>query len=159
LRNFASPGELARFLELQMLAIQRTEHIALEAAGRAVASDAKAIIGHYQTSDTGPFGPWPPLSGSTLKQKSRRGFSPPDNPLLRTGALRDAIEHHVEGHTAHIGVPNGPVGDIAFYQEMGTNIIPPRSFLGVALYRKADHVADLIGKAVTSVLMGTFRAI
>lgn len=159
MKDFASPGELARFLELKMLEVQRAEHKALEDAGRKVASDAKAIIGHYQTGNTGPFKPWAPLADSTVSAKERLGYAPPDNPLLRTGELRDAIEYHVEGHTAHIGVPDGPVGDIALYQEMGTRNIPPRSFLGVSLYRNAHNAADMIGKAVASVLMGSFGSI
>jgi hypothetical protein len=154
MRAFASPGDFARFLEQKMLAIAGAEHAALERAASKVESEAKAIIGHYQTANTGPFKPWGQLKEGTITAKERKGFAPPDNPLLRSGALRDAIQHHVDGHTAHIGVPAGPVGDIALYQEMGTRNIPPRSFLGVALYRNADHAGDLIAKAVAAVLMG-----
>ena len=65
----------------------------LKQIGREVTKAARDKIGNYQTGfDPGdgndPFPDWAPLKPSTLDEKERLGYSPPDNPLLREGTLR-----------------------------------------------------------------------
>lgn len=129
-------------------------HTALEHAARIVEREAKAEVGTYQDA-AGPFAAWAPLAEATQADRVAKGFSPND-PLLRTGALRDSIGHKVEGHEAVVGSPL----DIAVYQELGTNgggwggPIPPRSFLGGAAVRKAPEVAHVIGHGLVQALVG-----
>jgi hypothetical protein len=122
------------------------EERTLRISGARLARISRSYIGHYQNF-SGPFGAWAPLSVNTLlggvsptgyhyRGKIELGFSPPDNPLLRTGALRDSIDFTVEHRAAIIGSPD----PVARYQEFGTQntprhiAIPPRPFIGPAVY-------------------------
>jgi hypothetical protein len=55
--------------------------------------------------------------------------------------LRDSITHEVHGLEAVIGSEL----KIALYQEVGTEKIPPRSFLGSALASEQHKIVRLIG--------------
>lgn len=92
---------------------------------------AKAAIGTYSFN-------WPPLAPSTLARKAA------DTPLLETGELRDSIQHHVDGHVAHIGTNDGR----AVFHELGTVRIPPRSFLVQAAIHKETEVHRIIEREV-----------
>jgi len=121
----------------------------MEKACVIVETEAKRVIGTYDYD-------WAPLAESTREQRVKLGFSE-DEPLLRTGALRDSIEHRVE--TEHIGLEVvGLVGtdnEIAKYQELGTRTIPPRSFLGEAAMHKEEEIHELFGSAMhAQVLLG-----
>lgn len=107
--------------------------------GKIVQEEAKHMIGRYQTG-LAPLKDWPKLSPDTLADKEAQGYSPPDNPLLRTGEMRDSIEFEASGFEAIIGSKD----IVALFQELGTVNIPPRSFLGGALVRKADEIAGII---------------
>lgn len=131
-----------------IVALERCEHHAMEQAAQVVEVRAKAIIGHYQT-DTGIFPPWAQLADSTMADRARLGF-PENEPLLRTGEMRDSIEHVAERHEAAIGSNL----DIAEYQELGTSRIPPRSFLGVAAHQTGERVAEIVGSGVFRALVG-----
>jgi len=121
----------------------------LERAARVVEAEAKSEIGHYQTA-AGPFVAWAPLAPITVDQKERLGYAPPDNPLLRSGAMRASIEHTVTQGMAVVG----STSDIAVYQELGTKTVPSRSFLGAAAARKSEEVAEILGAFVTKALIG-----
>lgn len=108
---------------------------ALDHAGQIVEDKAKALIGTY---DADPR--WPELADATKEDRARQGFS--DNePLLRTGEMRDSIHHTVIGNTGHIGSDN----DKAVWQELGTKSIPPRSFLKSAVISEAPAIEHAIG--------------
>ncbi len=141
--------DIAAEFEVMSLAIVEEQQESLEKSAKVVEDRAKEIIGHYQ-ADTGPFDQWRPLAADTLAEKERLGYAPPDNPLLRTGEMRDSIEHTVEARRALVGSNN----DIAVYQELGTHgpnpgpdgyHVPPRSFLGAAAFQKEAEVAELLG--------------
>lgn len=151
----------------------------LEKAAKIVEKQAKKNIGYYQ-SDIAPFADWAPLAESTLyggvNEKGQRfpgkvqlGYSPPDNPLLREGTLRDNITHDVEADIyksrALIGVKSKVVqpvyshdpvdiGDVAMWQEFGTEKIPPRSFLGAAAVQKETEIVDILAEGATAALFG-----
>ena len=131
--------------------------IALERAAVIVEGEAKREIGHYQQS-AGQFPAWPKLKPTTLAEKTRKGFSPPDNPLLRKGDMRDGIGHHVRagplGGEAEIG-SNDPV---MIYQNEGTDDghVPARDVFGHAGTRKEEEVVGLLGEAV-AVAIGATR--
>ena len=80
------------------------------------------------------------------------GFHP-NEPLLRTGELRDSISTTApvdEGRAVcgYVGSKN----PIAKYQELGTPRIPPRPFLGGAVFAKEKEILDAIGGHFFSVV-------
>lgn len=176
LKEFSSVGALAEYLESRMSAVEAALREGVRQGGELIQHEAKSEIGHYQAA-AGPFPEWAPLAEATLDGyttangrhfpgKVDFGFSPPDNPLLRTGELRDAIgmvhddRHAVVGvpdRTVGTGTPEDPirnVGDVAFWHEFGTDKMPPRSFLGRAAFLKGKEAAHLIGRALIVSLFG-----
>ncbi len=116
-------------------------HLALEACAAEVEKTAKSEIGVYQPA-VGDFPEWPDLAEATVEDRIAQGYSP-DEPLLREGDLRDSIEHEV-------GILEAVIGSkslIAMWQELGTEHIPPRPFLGPALVRNEETVRALLGFA------------
>lgn len=134
----------AEFFRQISIALPGGEAATLEEAARKVEEEAKRVIGTYD------YG-WPQLQLSTQMQREQQGFDPND-PLLRTGELRDSIQHYVdeESRTAYVG-SNNP---IAKWQELGTSTIPPRSFLAAAAAVKGKEIAELTGKAYFQILSG-----
>lgn len=116
----------------------------LNDAGRRIAAQARGYIGEYQNGQVGPFGSWPPLAPSTVEEKTRLGYGPPDNPLLREGDMRASIGYSVRLN--HVDV--GATSPIAPYQEFGTRTIPPRSFIGRAMAASGRTEARRIGAQV-----------
>lgn len=99
---------------------------------------------------------WPDLAPDTQQQRVRLGFAA-DEPLLRTGALRDAytIWSDVGTHEVIIGVP--PESDqaaVAEAQEFGTDTIPPRPVLGPVVMEKGHLLPDGIGRVVERAIKG-----
>lgn len=152
-----SCGEYAAFLmasagRLNAVMTEVTELVIVSAVDR-----ARESIGKYQPG-------WERLSGATLEGfhhvngkwipgKIELGYSPPDNPLLRRGDLRDSIEGEVDG-------PMGVVGStskVALYQEMGTPgaeyPIPPRPFLAKALLDTLPEAKALLEEAAVALLV------
>lgn len=118
----------------------------LEASFRVIVKEieetAKEEIGVYQPA-YGPFDAWAPLAESTKADRVRRGYAE-DDPLLRTGKLRDSIESEVVRLAAIIGTKS----DIGLWQEVGTSHIPPRPFIGPAYVRKIDPLMESVGKTI-----------
>jgi hypothetical protein len=115
------------------------------AAGcEAIATEAKSVIGTYDATPT-----WPQLAESTQRDRERKGYAP-NEPLLRTGELRDSITWTI------VSDHEGAVGsdlDVAVFQELGTSKIPPRSFPRSSALAVAPDIADLAG-AVTAGALG-----
>jgi phage gpG-like protein len=139
--------QFARMLETR--AIPAAASVALDAAAAVIESEAKAEIGTYQRSDMGPFQPWAELKDATKLDRVRLGFTPND-PLLRTGDLRNSISREVHGIEAVVGSDS----DVMVYQELGTRTIPPRSVLGLAASRKTQDVLKLVGESVQIAFLG-----
>ena len=69
--------------------------------------------------------------------------------------MRDSIGHAV--HTPLFGEAEAVVGsndDDLVYFEVGTEKQSPRSVLGVAAYRNAEEVAEILGEGVAMALVG-----
>jgi hypothetical protein len=120
-------------------------HKALDRCGKLVAKEVYRVIGTYD------YG-WPQLGPSTQSQREFLGFEPND-PLLRTGSMRDSVWYKVEHDQVTIGTDN----QIAVWQELGTTRIPPRPFLEGALHQKTPEVLDVIGRTVVGHLSGEAR--
>jgi hypothetical protein len=138
MKQFSSFLGLAEHLVRLGTMEARTEN-ALEHACAKIEKLAKEKIGEYQDK-AGPFAAWAPLTESTKADRSQQGFSE-DDPLLRTGELRDSIEHQVHGLEGQVGSNL----DIAVYQELGTKTIPPRSFLGGAAFELEPEIREELG--------------
>jgi HK97 gp10 family phage protein len=134
--EFTSFGTFARHLgRLAVIGEEVTHHVVGEAA-KIIEKDAKARIGVYQDG-TGPFVTWALLADSTEAEKERLGY-PLEAPLLREGDLRDSIQSETDGNKAVVG----STSDIALYQEMGTEHIPPRPFLGPAAFENKLNIGE-----------------
>lgn len=145
-REFESVAGFILHLAQAELAVRVAAHNALDRAAQIIELDAKAQLGTYQP-DAGPFNAWPELADSTKADRSAAGF-PEDEPLLRTGALRDSISREVQGDEAAVG----STSDIAVYQELGTPTIPPRPFLGPAAFKNKERIEAMLGQAVVHAL-------
>jgi phage gpG-like protein len=117
----------------------------VEKACQIIQKKAKSAIG--KTHDA-----WSPLAESTKEDRVRHGF-PANQPLLRTGELRDSIEYTVRGNEGAVGSNL----DIAVYQELGTSRIPPRSFLVSAAIASEDRIHRLAGASAAAVIAGGGR--
>lgn len=119
----------------------------LEAGFRVIVKEieeiAKEEIGVYQPA-YGPFDAWTPLAESTKAGRVRKGYTE-DDPLLRSGELRDSIESEVIGLAAIVGTKS----EIGLWQEVGTASIPPRPFIGPAYVRKIDPLMDAIDVVIS----------
>jgi HK97 gp10 family phage protein len=130
-------------------AIERDVHavfpMIVEKICKIVQKQAKAAIGKEHEE-------WPSLAEATITDKARHGFPTP-KPLLRTGELRDSIQYTVRGLEGAVG------SDLAraFYQEMGTSRMPPRSFLRSSAIASEDKIRRMAAAAVMAALAGHGR--
>jgi hypothetical protein len=150
---FNSFGEFGLHLLTMVARDHILEHEALEEACKQIEERAKEKIGHDEQPAAGPFAAWKPLAQSTIEEKEYLGYVDhlsPNDSLLRTGEMRDSIEHKVIGHKGHVGSNS----ESAFYQELGTASIPARSFLGGAAFELAPHIAKEIGIEFGAFLAG-----
>lgn len=118
-----------------------------------IKNEAKREIGHLQPQ-VGSFNAWDELADSTKDEKERLGykFNADYNPLLRTGYLRDSIEYEID-------MPNleaiiGSKYDVAAFQEFGTRTIPPRPFIGPAMFKNMDTIAQILGEVAVRGIAG-----
>jgi HK97 gp10 family phage protein len=108
-----------------------------------VQKEAKAAIGNYRAGYN-----WPQLAESTQEDRVRKGF-PANEPLLRTGSLRESIEYTAPVHEgAEVCGYVGSNHPHAIYNELGTARIPPRSFIGGAARAKEHEVQEAMGRIV-----------
>jgi hypothetical protein len=126
----------ASLLSNMAVALPAAQHTAMESACVVVEHEAKRVIGTYDYR-------WRQLAPSTQADRVRQGFAPND-PLLRTGAMRASISHVSSPTEGRVGSND----DKAVWQELGTRTIPPRSFLAGALQHKAKEVVKILGLAV-----------
>ena len=114
----------------------------VEKACAMVAAEARRVIGKGYDS-------WPELKPETMAERVRLGFKA-NEPLLRTGQLRDSIQWTSHGNEGFIG-SNDPV---AVFQELGTSRIPPRPFLSGAAAAMGPKIEKMAVRAVLSVMAG-----
>lgn len=146
-RDFSVEGFITNLISLSMQNSVLSDS-ALEWIGNKVEKAAKEKIGEYQET-AGSFVAWAELADSTKQDRERQGY--PDNePLLRDGELRDSIEHTVLFQEVQIG-SNRPIAE---YQELGTEHIPPRSFLGGAAFEETPDIINKLGPVLESFLTG-----
>ena len=130
--EFRSLAHLAQHFEKVASLQAQVDKAALTKGAIRVERLAKSKIGQYQP-EAGPFAEWRELAESTKSDRKSQGYNE-DDPLLRTGELRDSIDYTVEAKEAAVG----SASQIASYQELGTKTIPPRSFLGSSAVESAQ---------------------
>lgn len=137
----ANLEEAAHLLTRVAVEMPMVEHEALERAAVVIETEAKRVIGTYD------YG-WPQLADSTQHDRQQKGFAA-NEPLLRTGQMRDSIEHKVGEHEAHVGSND----QRAVWQELGTSRgIPPRSFLMGAGIHKRRQVIEETGRIFSAAI-------
>lgn len=145
LHSFA---ELAKRLAAALPGTVVSLDAGMAACGHVIQRDAQERIGSYQ-GEVGPFPAWAPLTPGTQADRVAKGFAPED-PLLRTGELRDSIVMEHE----HFAVVVGSTSPVAGYQEYGTSSIPPRPFIGPAALAKMGEVCRILGSRAVLGLSG-----
>ncbi|WP_350260758.1 hypothetical protein AAF463_11345 [Pantoea sp. BJ2] len=133
----------ARELSFASAKIAAEIEIGFHVIVKEIEETAKEEIGVYQPA-VGPFEAWAPLAESTKADRVRSGYTE-DDPLLRSGELKNSIESEVLGLAAIVGTKS----EIGLLQERGTDRIPPRPFIGPAYVRKIDPLMNAIGLAIT----------
>jgi Bacteriophage HK97-gp10, putative tail-component len=124
--------------------VERAREEALELGAKAIAGEAKRVIGTYAYR-------WPQLAPATQADREHQGF-PANEPLLRTGEMRDSIHYTIikPGVEAEIGSDS----DIAVWQELGTATIPPRPFLSASAARLEKPIRRMIRETVGAAVEG-----
>ncbi len=164
--DFSELSDFLRFLPGLAANVEAAQHRGREAAVEIVRQEVVATLGEYQAGGTGPFPAWAALQDATRTAASRHGFDV-GAPELETGALRGSISAGVERDgRAAVGVAdemvgNGTpgnalrnIGDVAVAQELGTAVLPQRSFLGVGAFRSAQRAAEAFVLPVIAALSG-----
>lgn len=146
--EFATLADLAHHLTRDTVGGLVATRKGLEVATAILQKEAKAEFGHYQDTE-GPFPEWAELADATKEDRVAKGFTEND-PLLRTGDLRDSIERETSDWEGTVG----STSEIMPFHEFGTAKMPPRPVMGPALYRKAEEIAELIGSFAVSGLVG-----
>lgn len=122
----------------ELAVVKDAEHYALEHAAVIVETEAKRVIGTYD------YG-WPSLAESTKAQRVALGFSE-DEPGLRTGEMRESIEHIVLKDEALIGSDDQNL----VYFDLGTVKQPPRPVLGAAATHEEAKIVDFVGRTMVA---------
>lgn len=148
MKEFGSLSAFGMHLLTRQVATVAALQAATEKIGAHIEKVARAEFGHYQDA-VGPFPAWAELAEATKDDRVRQGYSEND-PLLRSGDLRDTVTHHSEPLEAVIGSPDPVLG----YQEFGTSRIPPRPVLGPAAHNSKKVIEALVGAAVVEGLVG-----
>lgn len=144
----ASFADVAARIASMAAAIKETKPDVLDEIATRIQESAKEKIGVYQ-DQVGPFRAWDPLKKATQRERAKKGYTPND-PLLRTGYLRDSIKKAIYGSFAVVGSDSM----LAVYHEFGTHGVgvdpntgyhdPPRPFLGPAAYEAREWVGEVV---------------
>ncbi len=131
----AFKGQAAQTVMREEMAIEK----GLLGAAELLQKKAKSKFGHYQDG-------WAQLTPATQADRVRKGYTAND-PLLRSGELRDSIKITIKGRKAIVGSDM----DIMLWQERGTEMngkqhIPPRPVLQITGHKHGREAAKIFGK-------------
>lgn len=170
MKEFQSLLEFSNFLTTRIPATVLAFQHGLERIGKGVERTAKSEFGTYQPG-IGFWPGWAELADATKQDRVSLGFTEND-PLLRSGELRDAVTHDVDGAELEvaIGVKGGDthqpysdgsgavdLGELMIWHELGTANMPPRPVLGTALARNKELINREVGAAVLEGWINTPR--
>lgn len=146
-KSFGSLGEFALHLAKVEVALYAEMQHGLDRALTAIENTAVSEFGTYQPA-VGPFPAWEELAEFTKDDRLKAGYTEND-PLLRSGELRDSSGHEVQGLE---GVA-GSTDPVMVYQEFGTVKIPPRPVWGPAAVRNKEKIQRILGAALAEGLL------
>lgn len=149
MKEFGSLRAFSRHLQgLAATGPAVTNHLGHE-AGEVVKAAAHAKFGEYQDG-VGGWPAWANLAERTVEERLRLGFTP-DDPLLRSGELRDSVTISQDGETTVVGSANS----VMLWQETGTDRgIPPRPVLGPAAFESRPKWSLAIAAGVAAWVAG-----
>lgn len=148
--ELTSLAELSEVLMADTARVLERVHAGLGTSAQLLEDTAKAEFGEYQPA-AGPFAAWPELADATKADRVAKSF-PANEPLLRTGELRDSIVHDVGEWEATVG----STSPLMPYHEFGTLHMPPRPVLGSALQRAWPMIQQIMGQAAASGISGGY---
>jgi hypothetical protein len=148
MKEFRNIGAFVLELAAVELAMHQHLHNGLEKVAQRIEKTAKDEIGTYQQA-IGPFDAWEELHDATKADRVRQGFTEND-PGLRTGEMRDSIEHRTEGLEAEIGSNDEKL----VWFELGTDTQEPRAVLGTAVEHNHEAMLKILGHAAVTGLLG-----
>lgn len=141
-----TPRAFAAFLRTAAVAVEATGHLVLDRAAAQIERTAKAKFGHYQPGAES-YPAWAPLKEATKEDRARQGY-PADEPLLRSGDLRDSTSRAVARDTAVIG----STSEIAVYHELGDAKLPPRPVFGPSAVENAKAIEASFGVGLVAAM-------
>lgn len=151
MKNLTSFAALGEALAGAVGRLEVTLQAVATASAEMVEAEAKSEFGTYQRSNMGPFRSWEELAASTKERRLQEGFAEND-PLLKTGELRESITHSVGPASFAVGSES----KVMLWQELGvdkTNL-PPRPVLQTALFRMTGNIQEVLGWSVKTTLEG-----
>ena len=129
-------------------ALERDMHtlgpMILEKAAAMVCAEARRVLGTHDYD-------WPELKPETIADRVKQGFTPND-PGLRSGAMRDSIEYTIAHHGLEAEIGSDDQHLVWF--ELGTAKQPPRSVLVAAAQHMGPKIEKMAARAVVAVMAG-----
>ena len=146
--TFHSFKELGHFAEEMVVLAEGAIAMGPVAAAEIVHAATVKKFGLAQDG-LGPFESWAPLAESTKAERVRLGFAE-DEPLLRSGELRDSYEVKANGLMAGVGSALGKAESM----ELGDPVknIPARSTLGLAFAQNEREAFEAAGVPLMALL-------
>jgi len=146
-RDFKSFNDFNLFLKRKPMYSVTEENTligeALTETAKFLQKKAKEKFGVYQSG-------WDELAKATKEDRLRKGYTEND-PLLRSGHLRDTVEMNVSERSASIGSDD----PVMIYQEKGTaRGIPPRPVFLITFYEDGEEAVKLFTKTYLSLIRG-----
>jgi hypothetical protein len=147
--EFAGFGELLEHMAIVVESCDAVLEQGLRAVTKSLLKDTREKFGEYQ-SGAGPYPDWMPLAEVTKNDRVRLGF-PEDEPLLRTGDLRDSYYAEVDGLEGGVGSDE----EKALAHEVGNPLknLPARSTLGIAFAENEQKLFELTGVSMEALIV------
>jgi len=147
-------NSLAEFFDALPGAIDRGLRKAADGIGLAIEQRAMEKLGTYQPG-------WPQLESSTQAERISLGFAPND-PLLRSGLLKDTIQGVVEPMNCGYRVVVGSDAPQARIQELGgvnsgrpgAKDLPPRPYLAPSVVEAEDAIQQSVALSIAREIEG-----
>lgn len=147
--EFKTFRELAQHATALTLEVEGALHTMLVVATDELLRQTRKTFGEYQDG-FGVYPEWPELAKATKEDRVARGFTEND-PLLRSGALRDSYYAEVQGLEGGVGseLPQ------ALGMEVGDprKNVPARSTLGLTFARAEDKTFKRSGETLAAVIL------
>lgn len=158
MKNFSNFADFAVHLGMVMASNHVETRESLDGCAKYLSKKIHDRFGKYIREAQGPFKAWAELAPSTKADRVRQGYTPND-PLLRSGKLRDSVKTEVKsGVFEHVAVI-GTNDERMVWLELGTKNIPPRSVFGAEGYINRKKIRDVIGITTANRIAGMNKTV